>query len=98
MGISEFHKKITDWLLPKGYVKVFANHPSEKDREFHFMKDGVRVICVAASEEYCFVSKDIMKSPHNLSLRTGRFEIGTDELDALHEYVKENASKYLIKQ
>lgn len=89
--MEEFYKNITEWLLPKGYVEVFSNHPLAKDMEFHFSKNGVRVICVTSSEEYCYVYKDIIKRPYNLGLRTGRFEIGTDELDKIHEYIKVNS-------
>jgi hypothetical protein len=37
------------------------------------------------------VYKDIIKRPYDLGLRTGRFEIGTDELDKIHEYIKVNS-------
>jgi len=89
--MHEFYKKITDWLIPKGYGEVYSNHPLAKDREFHFSKDGIRVICVNSSEEYCYVYKDILKRPYALGLRTGRFEIGTDELEKAVEYVKTNS-------
>lgn len=38
--------RIDKWLLPKGFVKVFENHPNASQREFHYSKEGVRIICI----------------------------------------------------
>ena len=93
---DKFYKKISDWLLPKGYVEVFSNHPNAQDREFHFSKDGVRVVCIKSSENYCYLYVSIPKQPHNLGLKSGSFEIGTKKLDEVHEYMK-SKSEILLK-
>jgi hypothetical protein len=93
---DKFFKKISDWLLPKGYVEVFSNHPNAQVREFHFSKDGVRIVCPESYEEYCYLSISVTKCPHNLNLRSGLFGIGSDRLDEMHEYMKSNA-KLLLK-
>jgi hypothetical protein len=85
-----FYKTITSWLLPKGYVEIYNNHPSSKEREFHFIKDKIRVCCVnGIGEAYFYLHADIMKQPYPLLvLKSMRYEILTDELDELHKYFK----------
>jgi len=60
----------------------------EKVREWHFCKDGIRIVCVNDSEEYCYAYADVLKQPYALGLRTCRYEIGTNELEKLHDYIK----------
>ena len=90
--VDKFYNKVTNWLFPIGYEEVYSNHPLSLIREFHFSKDGIRVVCVAEDNEYCYLNADIIKSPYCLSLKTGKFEIGTDKLEELHKYLKENST------
>ena len=95
----EFHRTITEWLVPNGYVEVFSNHPLSKDREWHFSKDGVRVICVMSpgSENYCYLHKDISITPEPVSLRTSRFTVGNNYvIEYLHKFMLNKSS--LIEQ
>lgn len=93
--VNEFYEKITNWLFPEGYTEVFSNHPLDRKREFHFSKEGVRVICVTENTDYCYMTSDIIKNPFDLSIKSGNFEIFTNKLDELHEYMKFNSD--LIK-
>lgn len=89
--MNEFYKKISDWLLPLDYTEVFSNHPLSLIREFHFAKDGIRVICVHSDDEHCYLHSDILKLPHPLALRTMKFDIGFSELTSVHEYLLTHA-------
>jgi len=91
----EFHRRITEWLVPNGYTEVYSNHPLCKDREWHFSKDAVRIICIMSlgSENYCYLHKDIIVTPEPLSLRTGRFSIGNNYVfEYLHKYMLDKSS------
>ena len=89
--MNEFYKKITEWLLPLGYVEVFRSHPCAEIKEWHFAKNGVRVICVGSHDKYCYLYSDILKQPHCLALRTSNFKIGTEKLEELQEYMEKNS-------
>lgn len=93
IAITNSHKKVSDWLLPLGYSPVFDNHPNLLPRKFHFIKDGIRVICVLnKSESYCYLYKDIIKISPILAIKTGKFNIcDTDSLEKLVKFVKENS-------
>jgi hypothetical protein len=93
--METFHKDISDWLIPLGYTEVFNNHPSSKEREFHFSKEGIRVVCVNGVENYCYLHADILKLPYNLSIKTGKFYIGFSELDEVHKYVSAHAARII---
>jgi hypothetical protein len=88
--MEEFYNKITNWLVPKGFTEVYSNHPLSEKREFHFSKEGVRVICVEDFQDYCYLHADVLKNPFNLAIKTGKYEIGTEKLDELFDYVSEN--------
>jgi len=82
--VMGFYNEITSWLLPKGYEEIYQNHSSCEEKEFHFIKDGVRVVCVSGTSKYCYLCIDILKLSHNLTLKTNKFIIGSIELDPLH--------------
>jgi len=90
--INEFYKTITEWLLPLGYTEHYANHPAKEDREFHFIKDGIRVVCVSSFEEYCYLHSDILNHPYGISLKTGRYALGTNLLGELHNMMINNSN------
>lgn len=85
-----FYKTITSWLLPKGYVEIYNNHPCAKEREFHFSKNGIRIVCVNAIETYCYFHADILKQPHCLALRSMNFDLLSDNVDEMHQYMLDN--------
>ena len=94
-----FYKTITGWLLPKGYVEIYNNHPCSKEREYHFIKDGIRVCCVnGIGEAYFYLHADILKQPHCLALKSMKYDLLTDKLDELHEYFKEHVELLNKKQ
>ena len=94
--VNTFHETITKWLEPLGYVPVFDNHPCTKPREFHFAKEGIRVICVDQinfDHAHCYLHADILLNPYPLALKTCKYDIGTWELKELHKLMLKNIKK-----
>ena len=92
--MDEFYQKISDWLGAFGYVKIYQINGANKNyQEFHFIKDQIRVVCKKEfSEEYCYLSTDILKVKEPMSLRTGKYAIGTTSSGSwvFHCAVKDN--------
>ena len=86
MELQQFYEKVSDWLIPLGYFEIFNNHPTINPREFHFIKDGVRVVCVNAYEPYCYLHKDIINL--NKSVRTVKYSISFSSLLEIHNEMK----------
>lgn len=87
--INNFYLKVSSWLYPMGYTDVYSNHPGLPIREFHFSKDGIRVICVISNiEEYCYLHKENLGEKYILSTASARFPIGFPEIEDLHEFIK----------
>ena len=96
--LEAFYKQITEWLLPLGYVEIFKNHPSMEVREFHFIKDRVRVICVIKGTEiYCYLYADAIKLINIVSIQGMKVPIGTDKLQELHNEMVINLNKLELK-
>jgi hypothetical protein len=87
--------KARKWLTPLGYEEVYStNHPSHTNDEVHLSKEGIRVICVLeGTEEYCRLSYDYLNDYIPATLRTVRFTIGTEMLDAAVENLKKLIAK-----
>lgn len=97
--INKFYKEVNDWLLPIGFVEVFSNHPDLQIREFHFSKDGVRVVCVinlVNKETYCYLQNDILMLPYPMAIKTGHFKIGSEDVEKVFELIKIKSSKILL--
>jgi len=94
--MDEFYQKISDWLGAFGYVKIYQINGANKNyQEFHFIKDQIRVVCKKEfSEEYCYLSTDILKVKEPMSLRTGKYAIGTTQLNRLHEVMKASKENF----
>lgn len=94
---EEFRKKVKDWLFPLGFTEIFSsNHPTDINDEVHWIKDGIRVISIlknGINSEFCFLHADIIMTPYTLALKTGRYEIGTAELNNLMCWVIANEVK-----
>ena len=99
-----FHETITEWLVPLGYVPVWDNHPCIKPREFHFAKEGIRVICIDKyhgddkdrgwSDAYYYLHADILLNPHSLSLKTCKYDfVEKGKLEELHKLMLKNVKK-----
>jgi len=81
--VNEFYREVQDWLRPLGFTEIYTNHPAEKVREFHFIKDGVRVCCVNAWNPHCYLQNDILAVTPHVSLRSGQYKIGFEEVQNL---------------
>lgn len=81
--VEEFYKEVTEWLLPLGYQAIYSNHPAEKVREFHFIKDGVRVCCINSWNPHCYLQNDVLSITPPVSLRSGQYKIGFDTIEEL---------------
>ena len=87
-----------EWLVNKGFTEIFSNHPSTEPREFHFIKDGIRVktfIGQASPVYYCQVVAPVnpyIKEPI-LHIHSSKYEIGDQNLFIAHQLVKQYLNK-----
>ena len=91
--MEEFYKEITEWLLPKDYKEVYSNHPLSENREFHFSKDGIRVVCKRNVDgvSFFYLQKDILELEKPLSIRTANYNLKDKDLDILHNFIKDKS-------
>lgn len=86
---NENYAKTTQWLTPMGYVEIYKNHSSSKIREFHFIKDKIRAVCIFDNQPYVYLHADIVSDEYPMSLKLGKFHIGdTAKLNAMLTYLK----------
>jgi hypothetical protein len=79
----------SDWLISKGYCIIYSNHPSSDIREFHFIKDKVRIKVFINEEVYYCTAVYQLHSAPTCTLNTGRYVIHNDEIfDAINVLVK----------
>lgn len=82
-----------EWLEDKGFTEIFSNHPSTEPREFHFIKDQVRIkvfIGQSSPVYYCQVMAPVnpyIKEPI-LHINSSKYEIGDDNLFVAHRLIK----------
>jgi len=87
----EFNKRLSEWLEPHGFSSIYDNHPCTPVREFHYIKNGVRIVCVNDPESpYCYVYADIIYNRDiTYAVRTTmRHKIGTDKVIESHTLVR----------
>ena len=101
--MENFYTKISNWLKPLGYVEIFTNHPCATIREWHFCKEGIRVICVNDTsdykEGYCYLYADILKPDFcTIAIKTMKFPIKTGDLENLHNYMLDSAKTLQSKE
>lgn len=72
--VEKFYKKISDWLIPKGFQEVFKNHPCQIPRVWHFSKNSIRVV-ITEDGEFRF-HKDIHHQNGNYALISGKYPVG----------------------
>lgn len=86
------------WLTDKSFVLIYSNHPSTEPREFHFIKDQVRIkvfIGQASPVYYCQVVAPVnpyIKEPI-LHINSSKYEIGDNNLLIAHQLVKQYLNK-----
>ena len=77
---KDFAKQISEWLTPKGFSIIFENHPNNPEREYHYIKDGIRIICTNNAKEgsshvnQCYLHKDLINQ--RTALISWKFDIG----------------------
>ena len=86
--VNIFFAEICLWLTPLGYTLQFQNNESQEPREFHFIKDGIRVVCVNNKEPYCYFSNDILTNVFNYTVKSQRFHINTPEINTVIQQLK----------
>lgn len=97
--MNEFYKTVSTWLMPLGYKEIFSNHPNSTIREFHFAKDGIRVVCVTDfqydKEGYCYLLNEIYGFEDKVvfSLRTDKIRIESSNLESLHVFLNNEGKK-----
>lgn len=78
--VNQFYQEVVAWLKPLGFSEIYSNHPLSEIREFHFIKDGVRVCCINDSTPYCYLQNDILELVPHVSLRSGQYKIGFEDV------------------
>jgi len=73
---NEFRQLIKLWLLPLGFTEIYSiNHPTETTDEVHFIKNGIRVICIfriKLNYSFWYVYADCYATDQILSIRNGK--------------------------
>ena len=90
--------QVKEWLEPKGFSLIYSNHPSSEPREFHFIKNQIRVKVFIGTTKptfYCQVVTPINAyiSEPILHINSSKYEIGDDNLFLAHELIRQ----YLLK-
>lgn len=95
MELQKFYKEINEWLLPLGYKEIYSNHPCLPNREFHFIKNGIRVCCVNDDmDEYYYLSSIRWTTPDTMSVQSGKYSLSKkSKLDSLIKTI----NKIIIK-
>jgi hypothetical protein len=86
-------KVAKEWLSNEGFTEIFSNHPSTEPREFHFIKDQIRVevfIGQASPVHYCQIVAPV--NPYItepiLHISSSKYKIGDQNLFIAHQLVK----------
>jgi hypothetical protein len=98
MSIKRKYSECIAWLIPKGYVEIFSNHPISEIREVHFIKDAIRIKCYFNDNIvfYCQLQSSISYKPI-LHIISQRFEIGDEEVFEVHRRILEYVEKLTSK-
>lgn len=90
--INAKYNVASEWLISKGYCIIFSNHPSSDIREFHFIKNQVRIkVFINEDVYYCTAVCQTNSNPV-CSLNTGRYEIHNNDIfDAITILLKNKA-------
>lgn len=96
--VNSKFKNAEEWLIAKGFSITYSNHPSTEPREFHFIKDQIRIklfIGQVKPTYYCQVETPLnafIKEP-TLHIHSSKYEVGDDNIFTAHKLIKE----YLLK-
>ena len=91
-------KNAEEWLMAKGFSIIYSNHPSTEPREFHFIKDQIRIklfigqvkpiyCCQVVTPLNAFIKEPL------LHINSSKYEVGDDNIFIAHRLIKE----YLLK-
>lgn len=87
--INAKYNVASEWLISKGYCIIFSNHPSSDIREFHFIKDKVRIKVFINEEVYYCTAVYQLNSDPVCTLNTGKYLIHNEDIfDAIKILVK----------
>lgn len=89
--IEKWFSICDEWLTGLGYTIIYSNHPSLEKREFHWIKDQIRVCCVFNKNyiPHCYLSVDLLLPMFPLTLKTGRYSIKFEHLQKVHEKLQQ---------
>jgi hypothetical protein len=93
-----FVNDVAAWLMPLGYAPIYKiNHPTVEHNEIHYIKDGVRIICVLNSKDiYCYAYVDIIVLQPVISIQSCKFALHDNaELVRVHSAVLNNAQQII---
>lgn len=86
-NFNAWYVTCNNWLVPLGFIETFKNHPALVIREFHWIKDGIRICCVYDSnnESYCYIHADIMLV-NPISIQSMKYSIGDPKAIEIHKW------------
>lgn len=99
--IYSWYRGCVEWLVPLGFQETFKNHPSLSRREFHWIKDGIRICCIFKDplyNNYCYVQNDLLFMQFPFSLKGCQYAIPDPKVLEIHEFFKTIESILYVKK
>lgn len=93
-AFNEKYKNAEKWLILNGFVITYNNHPNSLIREFHFIKDQIRInLFIGTKDEtyYCTINAPIDKyntSPSSVYFSTHSYIPGDNSIFKAHKAIK----------
>lgn len=100
--MKTFNEKCNEaqnWLAANSFTTIYSNHPSSETREFHFIKDNIRVILYISEVKPTYYVQ--IKTPVNsfnteeeiLHINSNKYNVGDNRIFTAHRLIKD----YLYK-
>lgn len=96
--VNSKFKNAEEWLTAKGFLIIYSNHPATELREFHFIKDQIKIKLFISQVKpiyHCQVVTPLnafLEEPV-LHIHSSKYEVGNDNIFTAHRLIKE----YLLK-
>lgn len=76
------------WLGSLGFEEIYQNHPALPFREYHWIKNGIRICCVydPKNENFCYIHQDIVSLVYPIVIKSCRYKIGDPEVLKIHDW------------
>lgn len=96
---SAFYNRCLEILKPHGFVSIYDNHQTLPERQFDFIKDGVRIQCFFThdNDEYFKITYDIIQSKYTYTIISRYYNIKEHDMIAIHRYFVSQKNKHSKK-